>query len=110
MWSGLWQCEHEQEDLQRPDECGVVEKITTDRLRHALLSFPTETGLGQDAIHPKAVARVPDELFDGLVELIEASVQCGKWPKALSMNIIVMLPKPDGGIRPIGLLPAPPQK
>ena len=33
----------------------------------------------------------------------------GQWPAAIEMVIICLLPKPDGGFRPIGLLPVLPR-
>ena len=33
----------------------------------------------------------------------------GKWPAAVGVVVVVLLPKPDGGFRPIGLLPKDPR-
>ena len=44
--------------------------------------------------------------------LLKVLVRCeasGKWPAVIELVIICLLPKPEGGFRPIGLLPALPR-
>ena len=54
----------------------------------------------------------PRGAIEAIAQLIRIMRRCedeGEWPRAVSLTIIVMLPKPDGGFRPIGLLPMLPR-
>lgn len=72
-------------------------------VRRAATSFPAHTGLGADNIAPRAVARLSDRLLEWLIMIFHAAERLGTWPAALRLVVIVLLPKPDGGRRPIGL-------
>ncbi len=78
-------------------------------LRRALASFPSGTGLGWDALHPRALLRLPDSLLSAMLRLLMACERIGKWPRAVALVVIALLPKPDGGRRPIGLFPLLPR-
>ena len=58
-----------------------------------------------DAIQPRALLRLSDEALDALCRLLMAIELHGEWPEAIRDILIVLLPKSDGGRRPIGLLP-----
>ena len=56
-------------------------------------------------MHPRVVTRLSKPLVMLLINLL---IQCeleGKWPRAVALVLIALLPKTDGGFRPIGLLP-----
>ena len=44
-----------------------------------------------------------------LLKLLRRCEAAGHWPKVIELVIICLLPKPDGGFRPIGLLPVMPR-
>ena len=71
----------------------------------AASSFPIGTGLGADNISPRAILRLSSEALAALVTLLVAFEALGHWAHALDLVLIVLLPKTDGGLRPIGLFP-----
>ena len=73
-------------------------------MRKAARSFPADTGLGADNVAPRAIARLSDQAILALIALLEAFEASGSWCDALDLVLIVLLPKSDGGRRPIGLL------
>ena len=54
---------------------------------------------------PRAVAVLPDSRLQQLADLLNACGAQGRWPTECELVLIVLLPKPDGGKRPIGLFP-----
>ena len=75
-------------------------------IRKACRTFPVQTGLGADAIQPRALLRLSDEAIDRLAAILTSIEVNGKWLPALQLVMTVLLPKTDGGLRPIGLFPA----
>ena len=73
----------------------------------AAKTFPAHTGLGSDNFAPRALERLSDESLQALATILNRAEQSGEWCKALQLVLIVLLPKPDGDRRPIGLLPMP---
>ena len=71
------------------------------------MTFLAHTGLGGDNVSPRAFARLSDSLLQWLCLLFAAAERFGCWPLLLRLVVIVLLPKPDGGRRPIGLFPTP---
>ncbi len=67
------------------------------------MTFPVDTGLGWDGIHPRCLNRLSKELLAWLVLILKRSEKSGRRQEAVELIIIVLLPKPDGGFRPIGL-------
>ena len=45
----------------------MVQKITRLELQEALTAFPADTGLGWDALHPRALTRLSADLLDELI-------------------------------------------
>ena len=74
-------------------------------IRQAAMSFPVHTGLGPDNVAPRAIARLSDRLLEWLVLIFASAERLGSWPAALRLVMIILIPKPDGGRRPIGLFP-----
>ena len=73
-------------------------------VKTACQSFPTDTGLSADAWKPRAVLRLSDEAIRALCHLLIAVELHGAWPDIVRTITVVLLPKADGGRRPIGLL------
>ena len=71
--------------------------------RRAMASFPTETGLGWDRLHPRAFLRLTNQAIAALLRIFILAELLGAWPDAIGVVIIALLPKPLGGFRPIGL-------
>ena len=74
-------------------------------LTAALASFPAATGLGWDNMHPRALLRLPTSALRAMLRLLILAELLGAWPRCIGLVIIVLLPKADGGRRPIGLQP-----
>ena len=74
-------------------------------LREAAATFPTATGVGSDNIGPRACTRLSDGALGALAVILMACERVGCWPHGIWVVLIVLLPKPDGGLRPIGLFP-----
>ena len=103
-WAQWWQCRHEYPRLDFGGLGPPLPKLGVARIRSSARSFPTGTGLGADNLAPRAVARLSDAALLALIALFEAFEALGSWCQALDLVLIVLLPKSDGGLRPIGLL------
>ena len=71
----------------------------------AARSFPVGTGVGVDNVSPRALDRLSDEAIAALIEVLHACERTGDWGECNALVMTVLLPKADGGVRPIGLLP-----
>ena len=80
--------------------------ISTTKVRAACLSFPTEVGLGWDKLHPRALARCSDRVLEALIAVFLCAEAAGNWFDAIGVIMIILIPKSDGGRRPIGLFPS----
>ena len=109
-WGHEWQVGSRYREPAWPAVIGQPpDKLVKWAICRACLSFACGTGLGWDALHPRALLRRSDQLLDLLCELFALCELLGCWPTAVSIIIVVLLPKPEGGFRPIGLLPLLPR-
>jgi hypothetical protein len=72
----------------------------------ACRAFPAATGLGWDKMHPRALDRLPVAAMRALLRIFIMAELLGAWPIAIGVILIALLPKAEGGLRPIGLLPS----
>lgn len=79
---------------------------TVQQMRATSRTFPDGTGLGGDALHPRVVDRLSDDAVRLLINVLMIAERLGRWPSAVTMVLIILLAKPEGGFRPIGLFPA----
>ena len=56
-------------------------------------------------MHPKALGRLLGGMLDELGRILGAAEDQGSWNEAVGFVITALIPKGDGGWRPIGLLP-----
>ena len=105
-WADLWMAgaEYCQPDMSEADG-ETLQPLTGAHVKLAASSFPAATGVGADAISPRAIARLPDQMLDELAALFMLAEDTGDWSTALPLVLIVLLPKDGGGFRPIGLFP-----
>ena len=89
-WTGLLQ-----DELPPPE-------LVLEEFKLALVTFPAMTGLGWDKMHPRALLRLPVAVLRLVIGLLQRCELEGKWPNAVKLVIIFLLPKADGGRRPIG--------
>ena len=109
-WGKEWLVDGQYPEMHWPEDVGVIpQQLTLDALRWAAATFPVGTGLGWDAMHPRALCRLSDSTLLRLVAILHACERLGRWPASVWMVIIVLLPKADGGFRPIGLMPLLPR-
>ena len=83
----------------------VMPEPCVDLARRACATFPAATGLGWDQLHPRALLRCSAAAFEALLRLMMLAELIGKWPASIGVLIIALIPKADGGRRPIGLFP-----
>lgn len=106
QWAELWTegapylCDFGEEEL------GSLPDVSHQQIRAAAMTFPEHTGLGTENTSPRAFARLSDSTLEQLAELYKRCEKAGRWGKIISLILIVLLGKPDGGRRPIGLFPS----
>ncbi len=106
QWAGHWDAAPTPAAPKWPTDLGPLPApIVTDHLLAAAVTFPEETGLGWDSAHPRALLRLPRFMIDRLVLILMAAELIGHWPRSIALVLIALLPKADGGLRPIGLMP-----
>ena len=104
-WGKHWGVGTQMEPLQWPDDMGEgLPELIVEELLEASGTFPTETGLGWDQWHPRVTERLAYSTMLLLVAIILECERTGEWPTGVALVLIALLPKPDGGYRPIGLL------
>lgn len=79
-------------------------KLIADMCIKACQTFPDGTRLGWDSIHPKALTLLSVWTISCLVQVLFAAEWIGEWPELSGRVVVVLLPKTDGGRRPIGLI------
>ena len=99
--SGKFDCPWVEGELQ---PCESLEPITRDHVRVAAMTFSMRTAVGEDWIRPREVGMLSDRLLDRYAAVMNSAEACGSWPKLVSTNLIHLIPKPAGGMRPIGLM------
>ena len=104
-WVRLWKTDEPYRMPNFPRSPEHLQTLLPSALKMAASSFPLGTGLGGDNISPRAILRLSDEAISALVVLLTAFEGLGQWASALDLVLIVLLPKSDGGFRPIGLFP-----
>ena len=78
--------------------------ITVRKLDAALGTFDDCTGLGMDVLPPKMVKALPIPGKQAIIDLFHACEAKAMLPWQMLQVLIVLLPKPEGGHRPICLL------
>jgi len=107
-WSAEWLAGNPYPHLPWPEQLGaLLPTPTVDDLIGACCTFPAGTGMGWDGLHPRALARLPEAVLHALMCLLLTAESIGHWPAAIGPVLIALLPKTDGGLRPIGLFPTP---
>ena len=107
MWASIWATQQAY-SVQFPQEVDApLEPLTVDVIRRAASAFAADTGVGCDNIAPRAIARLSDEAIGALADIFHLAEETGQWPAALDLTLVVLIPKADGGRRPIGLFPTP---
>ena len=114
-WGAIWQVgDEEAQEAPRPwlaplppeEEPLLALREQRVEFRSVCRAFKARTGLGVDRVHPHLWGRTSDEGVDtvlGFLDLVEDSLL---WPSQLMWLFYHLIPKVDGGDRPIGVLAA----
>ena len=107
-WGAEWSADVLPAVLPWPDLSAQapLPAISVDIACSAACTFPPGTGLGWDKLHPRAISRCHDEAILALIRILVLAELLGQWPGTIGIILICLIPKPDGGRRPIGLLPS----
>ena len=76
-----------------------------EEFRGLIRSYRWSTAIGCDHWAPRSLAMLSDQLIKDLVELCAAMILHGVMPTQLSLLLVVLIPKTEGGERPIGIFP-----
>ena len=109
LWASLWKAkegrspnqvqmwvEQQQHVCARPPPLAAI-----DILR-ASSSFKARTSV-IDGWHPKHMASMSEQCRSSLADVFNEAELCGDFPSTQSQLVVKLLPKPTGGVRPIGL-------
>ncbi|CAK0899502.1 unnamed protein product, partial [Prorocentrum cordatum] len=91
-------------DFERQTDSEALPGPTAAEWLDAAKSFAKRTGTGVDCVSPRAFAQVSEATAEIFVDIGAAAEEWGGRPLAARASLIVMLPEPAGGWRPIGLL------
>ena len=67
--------------------------------------LPPGPTLGSDRYHPRNLLRLAPDLLEALLQIFVLCELLGAWPSVITDVLIALLPKPAGGLRPIGISP-----
>ncbi len=80
--------------------------LAVQRLREIAMSFTRRTAQTFDGFHPRLLGALSDDALGTLATLLLACETAGRWPRQINLVVTALIPKPKGGFRPIGVLPA----
>ena len=66
-------------------------------------SFEIGTALGVDTLHPRHISTMADQAVAVIIKVWAFILWCGGVQGPLAFLLVCSLPKPEGGLRPIGL-------
>ena len=113
-WTALWtEMPQDLEELHRTirdllDETigeDPLSPITREQITIGLKQFKNNTALGIDHWSPRELKGLPTEAHEELATLLNDIKQNRSWPRHILYDIVVLMGKPNGGTRPIALMP-----
>ena len=87
----------------------TIHRPSVGEFRGAASKFKVWTGMGTDALPPRVWGWLSDQLIEKVIDVLEAVEGIGRWPHQLEEALVHMIPKGDGGKRPIGLVTSLPR-
>ena len=100
-----WASEMQHDVLDWPDETEPLRPMTLKLFKAAIFSFAKSKSLGWDGVHTRDLLELPDEILHWWIPLLLKCERSGIRSVQVGIVVVVLLPKPDGGFRPIGLPP-----
>ena len=105
-WASIWNVGCKQYPIKWPECMGTAMPPLSVRVfRDACATFAELVGLGWDKMHPRALASCSDALIGLFIRVLIWAESKGEWFRAIGVVMIALIPKSDGGRRPIGLFP-----
>ena len=108
-WNKVWQALEgrgsapwRQREEDGGDERG--KKIQVRDVRRAVRSFKERTAVGIDGIAPRQLDWLSDTLLRRVIEFLEVVEEKGRWPGNVALGLMHLIPKPQGGRRPIAII------
>ena len=86
-----------------PSRAPALWRPTPQEVREAGSSFRWSTALGGDDFHPRFFQWLSDEALEAYIDLMTWAEEAMQVPEQLDLLVIILLDKPQGGRRPIGL-------
>ena len=106
-WASIWQADAQPPALLWPTILGEpLPELCVTAALYACAAFPSDTGLGWDNLHPRALRRVSAAAIAALLRIFMLAELLGRWPEMIGIVVIALLPKVGGGNRPIGFCPS----
>ena len=106
-WASIWQADAKPPALLWPAILGEpLPELCVTAALYARAAFPSDTGLGWDNLHPRALRRVSAAAIAAFLRIFMLAELLGRWPEMIGIAVIALLPKVGGGSRPIGLCPS----
>ena len=79
--------------------------FSADRVRASYKTFSAKTATTFDGIHPRHFSMLRPEGLQVVGIMLQIIETLGAWPRQVALVATVLLPKPKGGWRGIGLFP-----
>ena len=78
-------------------------RLSPEQLRAASLCFSTSTSSAGGGFHPMHFSMIDDTSLEVVAKMLTVIECLGHFPRQLSVITFPLIPKPKGGVRPIGL-------
>ena len=78
---------------------------SVEQFRVLVRSYRWNTAVGADHWQPRVLGLLPDYLIQSLLDLAKFMLLSGRMPHQIALLIVVLIPKSEGGQRPIGIFP-----
>ena len=105
-WADIWQAEEQHAaPMWRSSLGSQLEAVPPVVIRSVCKAYKTRTGLGGDFWHPRQIGWLSDDALRCLADLWGWCEVLRTWPVQVKLLILFLLPKDEGGARPIALLP-----
>ena len=101
----LWEADKSEVQVAWPriDDFENLKTPTVDQCRFFAAKYKANTAIGVDGIPPRLLALLSDGTIESFIHLACASVKHGLTPSQVRLLLVSLIPKKDGGDRPIGI-------
>ena len=111
MWKGIW---------EKKPECMPCINLWLQILKHKCTEFQPEEIIAEDVLQGAKLLKgsigidwwevehlksMPQEMAHAYALLLNCIEEKIAWPVQILLNLIVLMGKPNGGVRPIALMP-----